>query len=469
MAGNPPFCYIHSDMGFSLKGIGKKIAEGFSRIRREGKPQAEPAETIHTPKLSDEAAELLERLCRELGPRPAASPGSRNAARCIAGIFSSFTDDVTLTSGRIIPGLGRWMAISRIAAAAAVAFLMMIGLPLPAVGIAALFLFSFSAELMRKHNPLRCLFPTDDAANVHAVIEPEGQVERTVVFSCHHDTAPVSARGKGKAALLLSLPSSLAGFAILSLLSVAELTADILSGGFPGIGLPSFPVAAIAMLSAVMCIVPAAREAFGRRGYTCGAGDDLSGVAAVSVLGRYFARRRREGHGLASTRLVFVSFDGEECGAQGSALWFRDNSHILIDPVVLNIDGLYDADDLAFLSQDGNGLVRLSPELAARCSMMASGMGYTIPVGRIGFLGGETDAAAAACSGIASTTVTAMAPGTETAAHTEEDTPDKVSPEAFSRVLSVAIKLAEDSDRKEEHHEAERLLENGRKYRLSRY
>ena len=97
-------------------------------------------------------------------------------------------------------------------------------------------------------------------------------------------------------------------------------------------------------------------------------------------------------------------------------------------------------------------------------------MGYKVQTGRLGFLGGATDAVSAARHGIEATTLTSMASGKEIPAHTAEDTPEKVSQEALSIALSTAIKLVEETDRKETVSESSTgLFESGKKYRLSRY
>ena len=67
-------------------------------------------------------------------------------------------------------------------------------------------------------------------------------------------------------------------------------------------------------------------------------------------------------------------------------------------------------------------------------------------------------------------TLTAMAPGTHTPAHSMDDTADKVSEEALSRAIAIAIRLAEEIDgKKEEREEEPALLSAERKYKLSRY
>ena len=97
-------------------------------------------------------------------------------------------------------------------------------------------------------------------------------------------------------------------------------------------------------------------------------------------------------------------------------------------------------------------------------------MGYRIPVGRIGIFGGETDAASAASASLEAVTLTAMAPGIQTPAHSADDTVDKVSEEALSRAIAIAIRLAGEIDgKRQEGAEESALLSPDRKYKLSRY
>ena len=135
----------------------------------------------------------------------------------------------------------------------------------------------------------------------------------------------------------------------------------------------------------------------------------------------------------------------------------------------INFDGIFSEDDLVFLSSDGNGLVSLSQKLAAELSAIASSMGYKIGLGRLGLFGGETDAVSAAIRGIAATTLTGMPPGVDTPSHRTEDTPDKVSPDALSRCLQLALRFAMKRDERDSvERKTELLLDGNRKYKLSR-
>ena len=483
MIGGCRFIFIHNSgrhitshsvifhyMGLKFREIGNKLKDSIRRMRKEKAPEKEKAESVKAPRLSDEAYALLEKLFSELGPRPAASMESRNAARKIAGIFNTFTDDVTVTTGRIIPGLLRWMTLSLVVFSSLVFIFSVFGLPYIAIAAGVFFVISSINELGMKKNPLRSFFPTDDAANVHCVIDPEGEVERTIIFSAHHDTAEMKEETGDGILSRLNLQTGVLSFIGLNLVVVIQIIVELLQGRLFAAGLAPWPILILILIMFSLIALSLYRNLKAGESFTSGAGANLSGVAVISTLGKYFASEKKQGRGCRSTRLVFVSFDGEECGAEGSSIWYRDNSHILVNPVNLNFDGLYSPSELALLSSDGNGFVSLSSSLASRCSMLSSGMGYSIRVGKIGWFRGCTDAVSAAVNGIKATTMTSMADGKEGISHTAEDTPDKVSPEALSIAMSVAIKLVDDAERKDENDGASAsLLDNGRKYRLSRY
>ena len=96
-------------------------------------------------------------------------------------------------------------------------------------------------------------------------------------------------------------------------------------------------------------------------------------------------------------------------------------------------------------------------------------MGYHIGVGKLGFLGGETDAASASAMGIPAVTLTSMAPGTDTPAHSEDDTCDKISEEAIAEAISIAIKLVSEIDEEDKKPSSGSYLDSGKHYKLSKY
>lgn len=457
-------------MGLNFGKIGEKLHNSFKRFKKEKPVPEENAENVKAPRLSEEAYDLLVRLFEEFDSRPAATSASRNAARRIGEYLETATEDVTVTSGRIIPDIQKWMLLAAMVSSALVFLFATIGLPLIATAIGCLYIASVINELRMRKNPLRSFFPSGDATNVHAIIDPEGDVEHTIIFSAHHDTATVGKTERKGLLSKFSLQTGAVSFVILVLLAVIDVFIEFFKGRFFATGFPGIFIFCIMLLSFAVSGLSFYLSYNAEKAETKGAGDNLSGVSVVITLCRYFSFLKKQGKGLQSTRLVFASFDGEECGAAGSSLWYRDNSYILINPVNLNFDGLYGENDLAFLSSDGNGFVSLSPSLASHCSLLSIAMGYKVQTGRLSFLDGATDAVSAARHGIEATTLTSMASGKEIPAHSAEDTPEKVSQEALSIALSTAIKLVEETDRKETVSESSTgLFESGKKYRLSRY
>lgn len=431
-------------------------------------------DTLRSAKLSEDALGLLTNLYETLGPRPAATKDSRRAARQIAALFESYVDekDVTITSARIYTSISKGVLLSLILITPIILLLNIFNLPLISMAIIAVWTASFILQIRRKRNVFKFLMPSDEAANVHAVLEPDDLVEETVVFTAHHDSASenkIQNYLSWRNFSLYYLPFS--GVCVLTITSIVMFILDLLYGHItPGITSVGYIVSSIIGVllsySSLFCL-----KSMGL-GYVKGAGDNLSGVSVVVQLARYFASKKKAGKGLKHVRLIFASFDGEECGVQGSEAWFKNNSHLLLNAKVINFDGLYKAKDLAFLTQDGNGLVPLNSTLAIKCAELAHSMGFNIATGKLGIMAGETDAASAAKAGYKATTLTSMRPETKTPAHTHDDTPDKVEIDALTEAISVGIKFVENEDEfynnRENKENSLSYLEQNKKYRLTK-
>ena len=449
-----------------------KLKDAVSRIRAGRKDGAEE-EKIETPpiRLSDEAMAFIRDFTAEHPERRAASEDSKNAARRIFSLFREYAgDDAVITTCRIAPFRHKSMVIAAAVSSAIIFLLIIAGLPFAAIAVSVFYLSQLRNELTKKPNRLRKFFMTSEAYNVHAVAEPEGECRNTVILTAHHDSAEIRKKDSGVRRFASSLVPLVVSFSALSAISLISLILEIAGGRLFAFNFPSLPVAVMS----VLFLIPSISAVFYLKSYTGkhspGAGDNASGLAVISTLLHYYSKERSEGRPLSSTRLVFASFDGEECGTAGSLGWFSSNTHLLSPKsYVLNFDGLYREDDMVFLARDGNGLIPLSFPLASRCSRIASSMGYHIGVGKLGFLGGETDAASAAAMGIPAVTLTSMAPGTDTPAHSEDDTYDKISEEAIAEAISIAIKLVSEIDEEDGKPSSGSYLDSGKHYKLSKY
>jgi aminopeptidase YwaD len=150
---------------------------------------------------------------------------------------------------------------------------------------------------------------------------------------------------------------------------------------------------------------------------------------------------------LDNTRLILVSFDAEESGLRGSRAWTKAHrSEIASLPTfALNIDSIYTARDLQFLSSDLNSHVRLDYSLVDLCLKIAAESGYPAQRAVMRFGGGATDAVELTRSGARATTMIAMPAGVirdGLVYHTMNDTVSAIEPEAVDACLRVAESLA---------------------------
>jgi len=115
----------------------------------------------------------------------------------------------------------------------------------------------------------------------------------------------------------------------------------------------------------------------------------------------------------------------------------------------LNLECLYNAEDLFLLTSDINGSVKLSDELAERCRRLLAKSGCDAPLHPIAFLTGGTDAAELAKGGAQAVTLMGMAWGNDergSVYHTPADTLAAVDEAALAAALDLAFNLAADLD-----------------------
>ena len=139
---------------------------------------------------------------------------------------------------------------------------------------------------------------------------------------------------------------------------------------------------------------------------------------------------------------------------------------------ILNIDGLYDKDELCFLSLDGNGSVKLSDCLSSELVHLAKVLGYSYKTGKLPFLGGSTDAMEAARKGYRATTLTSMHPDAETPAHSEDDTIDAIDRDTLESVIQLMVRYVTDIDGSvcgDDSEEERSFIDPERRYKLSIY
>jgi Zn-dependent M28 family amino/carboxypeptidase len=168
-------------------------------------------------------------------------------------------------------------------------------------------------------------------------------------------------------------------------------------------------------------------------------------VAIAAEIARLFGTAKKGGENLLKhTRLVFVSFDAEECGIRGARAYIKRHRQEMeaIKTYSLNMDTIYRLKELNFFDADLNSTVKLSGQMAEDCLGIARDMGYRAAISRMSPGGGSTDAAAFGEAGIEATNICAMSFNVKDydqgwVYHTPNDYSKHIEPAAVEAVLKV--------------------------------
>lgn len=418
----------------------------------------ENTQTLKAGHLVSASLGKLDKILGETGPRPAGSNASRQAARMLLSYFKEYSDDAVITA--VTSSESAYRDTLKLIALSAVPVLVLcfVGQPHFALIVEALVIFLFIKEFILCHFEKNYHFGKCEMSNVHAVIEPEEEVEETYVFTAHHDSAPMFSKEGDN--LLLSLYLPLLHYCLIVIVSFISVLAEIVSGKLFAFNLPSlFPLILLVLLALSSFIYLKLYKLIGKE-CSPGAGDNLVSSCLLTELAHYFWWKKQNGKGLKHARLIFASFDGEECGLKGSANWFEAYRELCINAKVLNIDAPYDEGHLTFLTKDANGFVKLSSSLASSFAAVAKKMGYQVFIGSLPLFAGSTDAASAARAGYEATSLIGFLPSERGLAHSVEDVPSALSEEALVAVLSIAIKIVETLCQEEGEEEAPSALED---------
>ncbi|HPK64900.1 MAG TPA: M28 family peptidase [Sphaerochaeta sp.] len=400
-----------------------------------GKNEAPPSSrkktklaTFKAGRLAQRALAFTKEVLAQSGPRKSGSLAALEAAELIKSELETTCDTVESQQVPIDSKINTRLFTLVVYTYPAVVLLCLVGLPYLGLLLSALVLW-FSFETFGRYKP-RYLAPTDMGVNVHGIIEPVKAVESTIIFTAHHDSAPIERFEKKKAMIPFGL---VGGAALLSFLQTAvELTQlRLFRPNFPPILLFLLGLGLLGGLYYVRTLLEYYTDEVAP-----GAGDNLISVGILAALAQYF-----KAEPLSKTRIILASFDGEEIFLQGSTAWYEAHKDALEGAVVLNFDSIFSAEHLVFLERDANATLPLSKSLARKCVNIARSMGYEASALSMPILGGATDAASAARIGLEATTLTASS-WSDGVYHTKDDTLAAIDPESVERSIGIAIRLA---------------------------
>lgn len=408
-----------------------------------------PLETLKAKRLAEVAIEECKELIDNLGPRITGSSSCLETASSLEEKLRNYCD---FTSKQKFSHKGKafafWIKLLPYVYLVGL-ILLLFGLPITATLVYFLFGYYVYREFI-KYKPLgEKYFKSTPGCNVHGVIEPLDEVKQTIIFTSHHDSAPIPSYSKGNIKehfIKVTLPLILFGASAFCL--VVQLIVELVSHRFFAIGFP--PISSIVFIILLMMssvFVFPIQKYFSEKG-SVGAGDNLISCTTLVQIARYFRWKKENNKPLKNTRLIFCSFDAEEVGLRGSRVWFDKHQALLVNAMQINFDCLYSSKNLVFIENDINGTQKLSRALAERGVKLATSMGYNAKMDELPFLSGGTDAAEGFRLGLEAITIMAIDFNHlgDSFFHTERDTVDNIEVKAIEQAISIAIKLASITD-----------------------
>jgi len=407
-------------------------------MRAKVKKSVSKGKSVVTRKHADEAIALTGAIIDECGPRLTGSDACRKSAYLLKGELEKWCDSTAIEAFEVHPNaLLGFMKFTAVAYVVSTAFLFFGRPALAAVGytfsvVLTVSQFVFYLSLFDR------MYRKATGYNLSGVIEPTGEVRRQVIVSGHHDSAFVFnffTRFPKLYRLRITL-----GFVVVDIaffLTWAWIVFYLVTGAAP-------PFADALRYGAVIAAVfPIQLYFFTSKEATPGAGDNLVASVIALKIAELFSKRKNGGSPrLKHTRLILASFDAEEAGLRGARAYARVHRRRVqaLPTCHFNMDCIFDADHLKFMTRDINGFVPLSKDMAKECDAIAGELGYDAELFRMFFGAGGTDAAELAGIGAEATTLMAMSVDIDKETfhyHTGNDTIDRVRPEAVEACLRI--------------------------------
>ena len=291
------------------------------------------------------------------------------------------------------------------------------------------------------------LFSKKNAINVFGTLEPSGKILQQIIISAHHDSAhifnflekdPLSYNRKVLSATLTQLAMFILAW-ILLFLQILAVPSEFIHWLVVGL----LTLASVSLIPFWFFYDPKG---------TPGAGDNLVCTALAMEIGKYFAQQKQQSQALKHTRIMISSWDAEECGLRGARAFTKKYKDDLLKLKTfnLNLECMYDHNEMRFLTSDLNNFVPLSKKMAEECTELSRQLGFSIGTSPFPFLGGGTDAAEFAKIGVEATTLAAMnwtKRDQSSAYHTTRDTIEAVDKVAVARSIALGIQYVLQKDR----------------------
>jgi len=304
------------------------------------------------------------------------------------------------------------------------------------LGVVTIIGFSQFVFYFRIFDPF---FKKKEGYNVSGVVKPSEEPKFQIIIGGHHDSVREYTFLRKKFQYWYGIRILLG--TIVYLLVVAVMIADEIHYLIVGAQFPWFGGFRIFVLAASILVLQF--YFFEGKQITPGAGDNLIASTMAVKIGELFREMNKKGEmELKHTQIVLLSTDAEEAGLRGAMAFAKKYDEQLhkIPTAIINIDSIYDADEIQILTRDINGFTPLAENLAKEVKGVADALGYKTRLFPFKFFGGGTDSGAYARAGVDSTTIIGMSTDTFRDGlyyHTVDDTVEHIEPESVEMCLDI--------------------------------
>ncbi len=383
--------------------------------------------------------DLIDELCREIGPRASGSPAEAAAAERLRARLESWGLPAATERFRTTP-----FGLQGLLATMGGSYLLALGVylvcPFGTLAFLGLAILVLLAHRVLDLDLPALVLPGADSTNVHGTLAPTGERRRTVLFAGHIDSAfrmPLLARASWFPWLSRGMVLFFVSYLTLLGLGVWRLAAGLGAGG--GRGPVEWALLGLCGLGGVFALLVLGGMI--RRDAVPGANDNLSAVAAAwETIRRLTAERPRH------VEVRTVGFGSEEAGLKGSrdfALRHRDE---LRDAVLVNLESLGQSGRLYLLTGEMLAGARHDPEAMRLVEDAARDAG--IPLARRYLTHGLTDAASFSRRGLAAASLIRLTDaGFLDHYHSPGDSPEHLREEHLEEAVRLCLAVVARLDR----------------------
>ena len=389
--------------------------------------------------MKDQIQDIIARF----GPRLAGSQAEKLAQEYIAEKMKGITDAVSIDTFES-PLTAKWLKLKWYVLGYMLSLVLFFFSPWSALILAIINATVLICDLMRNDGIADFFFPNLTSWNVTATLEPQDEVQSTLLISGHMDSTKENTwwfrLGKygGHITVVIGFLIGLLPIVfVLFLLSVAF---------FPSaVGFCHYLYFGFVILSPLTFIYFTFQDEL----VVEGACDNLSGVIIAKEVVEHFADKNQKGKSiLKNTRLRFISFGSEEAGLRGSAAYVKKHlTQLKTEKAqLLNIDSVRLPEQVSILTGEMMSFVTFDKNLVAKTKAGFESKNIPYKTGSIPM--GATDAIPFQHKGIPALTIIGInMESLDPTYHTRLDITENINEQALQNVRDGLVEMVRNWDK----------------------